>query len=67
MFEATNLACCSMQVGCGAIGCELLKNYAMLGIGRKPDGRVSQLCNVRGRSSPGWDAVRGKAGSGGSV
>ena len=30
------------QVGCGAIGCEMLKNYAMLGVGRKPNGLVSQ-------------------------
>ena len=35
-----------MQVGCGAIGCEMLKNYAMLGVGRKPDGQVMlfQVC-----------------------
>ncbi len=29
-----------LQVGCGAIGCEMLKNYAMMGVGRKPNGRV---------------------------
>ena len=29
-----------VQVGCGAIGCEMLKNYAMLGVGRKPNGLV---------------------------
>ena len=36
-----------LQVGCGAIGCEMLKNYAMLGVGRKPIGLVRQkLVNV---------------------
>lgn len=29
------------MVGCGAIGCEMLKNYAMLGVGRKPNGLVT--------------------------
>ena len=29
------------QVGCGAIGCEMLKNYAMIGIGTGPKGKVS--------------------------
>lgn len=28
------------QVGCGAIGCEMLKNYAMIGIGTGPQGKV---------------------------
>ena len=28
------------QVGAGAIGCELLKNYAMMGVGCCPDGAV---------------------------
>ena len=28
------------QVGCGAIGCEMLKNYAMLGVCRNPAGKV---------------------------
>ena len=31
----------ALQVGCGAIGCELLKNYAMLGVARQPNGLVS--------------------------
>ncbi len=31
------------QVGCGAIGCEMLKNYAMLGVGR--NGKVCP-CDV---------------------
>jgi molybdopterin/thiamine biosynthesis adenylyltransferase len=26
------------MVGCGAIGCELLKNFAMLGVGTGKDG-----------------------------
>ncbi|CAI8051799.1 Ubiquitin-like modifier-activating enzyme 6 [Geodia barretti] len=29
------------MVGCGAIGCEMLKNYAMLGVGRRPNGMVT--------------------------
>jgi ubiquitin-activating enzyme E1-like protein 2 len=29
------------MVGCGAIGCEMLKNYAMLGVGRRPSGLVT--------------------------
>lgn len=28
------------MIGAGAIGCELLKNYAMLGLGSGPDGRI---------------------------
>lgn len=28
------------MVGCGAIGCELLKNYALLGLGTGPDGKI---------------------------
>ena len=32
--------CVCMQVGCGAIGCEMLKNYAMLGVGCRPNGMV---------------------------
>jgi len=28
------------MIGAGAIGCELLKNYAMLGIGSGTDGRI---------------------------
>lgn len=30
-------------MGCGAIGCEMLKNYALLGIGQKDRGCVSIL------------------------
>ena len=29
-----------MQVGCGAIGCEMLKNYATLGIATSANGQV---------------------------
>ncbi|XP_062608943.1 ubiquitin-like modifier-activating enzyme 6 [Saccostrea cucullata] len=29
------------MVGCGAIGCEMLKNYALLGIGRKQQGCIT--------------------------
>lgn len=29
------------MVGCGAIGCEMLKNYALLGIGRKDKGCIT--------------------------
>lgn len=29
------------MVGCGAIGCELLKNYAMLGIGTGLRGMIT--------------------------
>lgn len=29
------------MVGCGAIGCEMLKNYAMIGIGTGPQGKVT--------------------------
>ena len=28
------------QVGAGAIGCEILKNFAMMGIGASPQGAV---------------------------
>ena len=35
-----------LQVGCGAIGCEMLKNFAMLGVGRKPNGLVIILSPV---------------------
>jgi ubiquitin-activating enzyme E1 len=34
------------QVGCGAIGCEMLKNYAMIGIGTGAEGKVSFKCHV---------------------
>lgn len=30
-------------VGAGAIGCELLKLFAMLGLGASPDGKVCDL------------------------
>ena len=30
----------SEQVGAGAIGCELLKNLAMMGVGASPEGAV---------------------------
>ena len=29
-----------LQVGSGAIGCELLKNFAMMGVGAGPNGKV---------------------------
>lgn len=32
-----------LQVGCGAIGCELLKNFALLGIARSQGGMVYSL------------------------
>ena len=35
------------QVGCGAIGCEMLKNYALLGVGTSQTGQVkrrNRLC-----------------------
>ena len=32
--------CFSFQVGCGAIGCELLKNFALLGIAGSENGMV---------------------------
>ena len=28
------------QVGAGAIGCEILKNFAMMGVGASPEGAV---------------------------
>mmetsp|Transcript_114025 Transcript_114025/g.158073 ORF Transcript_114025/g.158073 Transcript_114025/m.158073 type:complete len:107 (+) Transcript_114025:1240-1560(+) len=28
------------MIGAGAIGCELLKNYSMLGLGSKDDGKI---------------------------
>lgn len=28
------------MIGAGAIGCELLKNYAMIGLGTGPDGKI---------------------------
>lgn len=31
----------TFMVGCGAIGCEALKNFAMLGVGTGPEGRVT--------------------------
>ena len=30
----------NLQVGAGAIGCELLKNFAMMGVGSCPEGKV---------------------------
>ena len=30
-----------LQVGCGAIGCEMLKNYALLGIGTADKGQIT--------------------------
>ena len=30
----------TVQVGAGAIGCEILKNFAMMGIGASPQGAV---------------------------
>lgn len=32
-----------LQVGCGAIGCELLKNFALLGIAGSHNGMVQSL------------------------
>jgi len=32
--------CKLFMIGAGAIGCELLKNYAMLGIGSGEEGRI---------------------------
>ncbi|KAL5481764.1 hypothetical protein EMCRGX_G021995 [Ephydatia muelleri] len=29
------------MVGCGAIGCEMLKNYALMGVGRRPSGQLT--------------------------
>jgi ubiquitin-activating enzyme E1 len=29
-----------MVVGAGAIGCELLKNFAMMGLGASPEGKI---------------------------
>ena len=29
------------KIGCGAIGCEMLKNYAMIGVGTGTKGKVS--------------------------
>ena len=36
------LAYVFFQVGCGAIGCEMLKNYALLGTGTKGNGQVGK-------------------------
>ena len=33
-------ACKVFMIGAGAIGCELLKNYAMLGVGTGDDGQI---------------------------
>ena len=30
-----------LQVGCGAIGCEMLKNYALMGVGLAGQGRIT--------------------------
>ncbi|KAK5078217.1 E1 ubiquitin-activating protein [Lithohypha guttulata] len=32
-------------VGCGAIGCEMLKNYAMIGLGSGPNGHITATDN----------------------
>ena len=29
-----------LQIGCGAIGCEMMKNYAMLGVATSEKGKV---------------------------
>jgi ubiquitin-activating enzyme E1-like protein 2 len=33
------------MVGCGAIGCEMLKNYALMGVGVGPSGLVTVTDN----------------------
>ena len=35
------------MVGCGALGCEFLKNFAMLGVACGPDGLVTTTDNDR--------------------
>ena len=34
------ISCVHTQVGAGAIGCEMLKNYAMMGVASGGDGKV---------------------------
>jgi ubiquitin-activating enzyme E1 len=39
LFE--DIRCCKVfMIGAGAIGCELLKNYAMIGLGTGSDGKI---------------------------
>ena len=40
-----NIFLALFQVGCGAIGCEMLKNYATLGIGTSDSGQVISACH----------------------
>lgn len=36
-----------LQVGCGAIGCEMLKNFALLGVGlTKTSGEVGYFASL---------------------
>ena len=37
----------TFMVGCGALGCEFLKNFAMLGVACGPDGLVTTTDNDR--------------------
>lgn len=40
-FPSCHVPTCPRQVGAGAIGCELLKNFAMVGLGCGPEGSVT--------------------------
>ena len=35
-----------IKVGCGAIGCEMMKNYALLGISTADQGKVEKTSNL---------------------
>ena len=37
----------TFMIGCGALGCEYLKNFAMLGLGTGPNGKITTTDNDR--------------------
>lgn len=46
-FQDKLLSAKTFVIGCGALGCELLKNYALLGVACGPDGLITATDNDR--------------------